>query len=94
MTLDDPEMAPLMPEFLENRRRDAQSMRALLERGAFDDIQSIGHNMKGTGRSYGVDEISMIGAEIEQTAHRQDTSSLAIALDKLDELLDRIKVTS
>jgi CheY-like chemotaxis protein len=92
--LDDPDIAPLMPSFLENRRRDAQSMRALLERAAFADIQSIGHNMKGTGRSYGVDAISRIGAEIEQRAHRQDATSVATALDRLDELLGRIKVPS
>jgi CheY-like chemotaxis protein len=90
--LEDPDTAPLVPTFLENRREDVSAMRSLLEQGAFVGIESIGHKMKGTGRSYGFETISRIGSDIEFAAHQQDATSVERLLTSLDQYLWRVKI--
>jgi CheY-like chemotaxis protein len=90
--LEDPDTAPLVPAFLENRREDLHAMRSLLEQGAFAAIESVGHKMKGTGRSYGFEAISRIGSDIEFAAHQQDAASVQQLLEGLDNYLSRVKV--
>jgi CheY-like chemotaxis protein len=90
--LADPDTAPLVPAFLENRREDLQAMRSLLEQGAFRAIESVGHKMKGTGRSYGFEAISRIGSDIELAAHQQDATTIQQLLEGLDSYLSRVKI--
>lgn len=90
--LEDPDTAPLVPAFLENRREDVLAMRSLLEQGAFANIESVGHKMKGTGRSYGFETISRIGSDIEFAAHKQDAATVERLLTGLDQYLSRVKI--
>jgi CheY-like chemotaxis protein len=90
--LEDADTAPLVPVFLDNRREDAQAMRSLLEQGAFGEIESIGHKMKGTGRSYGFEAISRIGNDIELAAHQQDTAGIERLLAHLEGYLARVTI--
>jgi HPt (histidine-containing phosphotransfer) domain-containing protein len=92
VVLDDPDTAPLVPAFLENRRHDVHQMRELLEQGEFSRIQSIGHKMKGTGRSYGFTAISRIGADIEESSRRQDAPALERLINDLKSFLSRVRV--
>jgi HPt (histidine-containing phosphotransfer) domain-containing protein len=94
VVLEDPETAPLVPAFLQKRREDVDSMKPLLERAEFGRIQSIGHRMKGTGRSYGFTTISRIGADIELAAHQNDAGALARLIDELDAYLSRVRVAN
>lgn len=91
VVLEDPETAPLVPAFLQNRREDVDTMKPLLERGDFGRIQSIGHRMKGTGRSYGFKTITRIGSDIELAAHQNDAAALERLVNELDDYLSRVK---
>ena len=91
VVLDDPDTAPLVPAFLDNRREDVHQMRELLEQGDFARIQSIGHKMKGTGRSYGFTAISRIGADIEGSGHQQDAPALERLINDLNSFLSRVQ---
>jgi HPt (histidine-containing phosphotransfer) domain-containing protein len=51
-------------------RKNPSAIAAALARGDFDTIRSIGHNMKGTGGSFGLPQISRLGADLEQAANR------------------------
>lgn len=94
VVLEDLETAPLVPAFLENRREDVATMKPLLERAEFGRIQSIGHRMKGTGRSYGFKTISRIGADIELAGYRNDARALERLVEELDDYLSRVKTSS
>lgn len=89
----DPDVAPLVPAFVDNRRQDARMLRRLLAQRAYQDIQTIGHRMKGTGRSYGLDAVTRIGAEIERAADRQDAEGLETLFGTLDDLLERLNAS-
>jgi hypothetical protein len=43
----DPDIADLIPGFLENRRRDVDKMREALTQGEYETIRVLGHSMKG-----------------------------------------------
>jgi CheY-like chemotaxis protein len=92
--LADPEIAPLVPEFLNNRRADVTAFREALSQQEFGRIQSCAHKMKGTGRGYGFSAISRIGEELELAAHRLDTARITTLVDELEAYLSRVKIVS
>jgi CheY-like chemotaxis protein len=92
--IDDPEIAPLVPEFLENRRAEITWYREALQARDFARIQSSAHKMKGTGRGYGFSAISRIGAELELAAHQQDEARMAQLIDELEQYLARVTIAT
>jgi CheY-like chemotaxis protein len=92
ITIEDPEIAPLIPEFMENRRADVIAFRDALRAGDFSRIQSSAHKMKGSGRGYGFGVISRIGADLELAAHRQETEKMTTLIDELDAYLQKVHV--
>jgi CheY-like chemotaxis protein len=92
VVLEDPDTAPLVPGFLQNRREDVEAMRPLIEAGDFGRVQAFGHKMKGTGKSYGFAEITRIGAAIELAAYQNDAVALEQLVNELSDYLDRVKV--
>jgi CheY-like chemotaxis protein len=92
IAIDDPEIVPLVPQFLEMRRADVRAFRKSLEAGAYAAIQFTAHKMKGTGRGYGFTAISRLGGELEVAAHRQDVAEMVRLIDELDSYLSRVRV--
>ena len=67
-----PVTAALRERFIEHRTRDVGTIRAAVERGDFEVVARLAHNMNGNGSSYGFPEISGIGARMEAAAEIQD----------------------
>lgn len=87
----DPEVAPLIPAFLEKRRADAVRLHALIEAGDWPAIQAIGYRMKGTGRGYGFPRISHIGRVLEDAGRHEDAARARAVADALAAYLDRVQ---
>ncbi len=84
------EVRTLLPAYIENRRRDVAALLEAIAVNDFAGVQRLGHNMKGTGRSFGLPEITRIGTLIEQAAECQnvgvlhaETAALAACLEQL-----------
>ena len=88
----DPDLADLVPGFLNNRRRDVEKLRALLGAGGFGDIRLVGHSMKGAGGGYGFDPITEIGAAIEKAALARDADTIREGIERLADYLARVDV--
>ena len=88
----DPEIADLIPGFLENRRKDTETMEKALTQGDFETIQVLGHSMKGAGGSYGFDAITDIGKSLEQAAKDKDAERIKRSVQELSVYLDRVEV--
>ncbi|MBU2648335.1 Hpt domain-containing protein [bacterium] len=91
----DPELADLIPGFLENRRKDIETVRERLAENDFETILLLGHSMKGNGAGYGFDELTEIGREMEQAARdkqpdaiRKTLADLVAYLENLDVVFD------
>jgi len=88
----DQELIPLVPEYLESRRRDCAEIWRLLSSGGMHLIQVIGHRMKGSGGSFGFDEISEIGEALEAAAQVTDAEGVRMAVGRLEDYLARVAV--
>ena len=82
----------LMPAFLARRVKDLARIDEELARNGFRVIETLGHNLKGTGRSYGFDAISDIGAALEQASRRHDAAEIRRQADALVDYLRRVRV--
>jgi CheY-like chemotaxis protein len=88
----DPEVAPLVPEFLENRRADIARLQAFIDAANWEALRSLGHKMKGTGRGYGFARLTDIGRAIEQAGADEDAAGARAATADLTRYLDRVRV--
>ena len=88
----DIDVQSIVPEFLENRRKDCRLIGNLLEKDSFSEIRTLGHRMKGAGGSYGFDDISEIGEVIEEAALAADKKAISCAVLRLSEYLERVAV--
>lgn len=88
----DLELIPVVPDYLENRRLDSFLIERLLIDGQMSEIRSLGHRMKGSGGSYGFDEISEIGEKLELGALLSDAEGIRAAVMQLRNYLSRVTV--
>jgi len=88
----DSDVQSIVPEFLENRKKDCRLIGSLLERDCFGEIHTLGHRMKGAGGSYGFDVISEIGEVIEEAALAADKKTISSAVLQLSSYLERVTV--
>ena len=85
-------LKPLIPDFLENRRRDVASLLDAVGREDYGSIGRLGHNLKGLGGTYGFYPITEWGAAIEEGARNEDARQIAVATEQLADYLGRIDV--
>jgi HPt (histidine-containing phosphotransfer) domain-containing protein len=88
----DQGLEEIVPGFLENRRRDVQTLETSLQESNLAQIQLIGHRMRGDGGGYGFDAISTIGSALEQAAAREDRDAIRRHIAELNDFLDRVTV--
>jgi CheY-like chemotaxis protein len=85
-----PNLAALIPAFLQNRRQDVITMLGALARGDFETVKRLGHDMKGAGASFGFQAITNIGAALEQEAAKADADASRQWVGELSTYLDRV----
>jgi hypothetical protein len=88
----DEDIKSLIPDFLEGRRSDVETLPALIEKKDYKQIVKIGHGMRGSGGGYGFEEITIIGEGIESGGHAQDDDKILLMVSKLSDYLERVEV--
>ncbi|MGH8581131.1 MAG: Hpt domain-containing protein [Gammaproteobacteria bacterium] len=88
----DPDLATLIPCFLDNRRKDVCAMKEAMAHADYELIRILGHSIKGSGGGYGFDAITELGAQIESAATAGDRLQIMRALELLKEYLERVHV--
>jgi HPt (histidine-containing phosphotransfer) domain-containing protein len=88
----DPDLADLIPGFLDNRRKDIAAMQEALKHGDFETVRVLGHSMKGAGGGYGFDAITDIGAALEEAARDNNPGKVLRGVSNLAAYLDRVEV--
>ncbi|MCO4793236.1 MAG: Hpt domain-containing protein [Bacteriovoracaceae bacterium] len=82
----------LTPPYIIKRKKEIDSLRELLIAGDFSEIQKIAHKIAGSGGSYGLEEISRIGKEMEVASISEDALKVKNSLEELSSFLNEIKV--
>lgn len=88
----DPFARKLVGRYLEKRESDIAKLREALQHRDFETIRVTGHNLFGSGSAYGLDEISRIGARLEQAAGERDAAGSACLVAELADFLQKIDV--
>ena len=88
----DPDLEDIVPGFLENRRKDVDTIIGCMEKSDLETIRILGHRMKGDGGGYGFDSISAIGEALEQAALRRDHATIRERTSELASFLHRVEV--
>ena len=66
--------------YLERRKRDLEICINSLEHENFNEIERVGHQLKGNGITFGFDELTEIGSQMERAAASADTTELEEAI--------------
>jgi DNA-binding NtrC family response regulator len=59
------EIRELVPFFLDRRQADLGAIKRFLTEENFEEIATLGHNIKGSSASYGFPKLSQLGAQME-----------------------------
>jgi HPt (histidine-containing phosphotransfer) domain-containing protein len=54
-------------------------------------IRTVGHKIKGTGRAYGFDRISEIGAAMEEAAKAGRHEPISVLVDQLEQYVNEVQ---
>jgi HPt (histidine-containing phosphotransfer) domain-containing protein len=87
-----PGLESIMPDYLAWRRGEVAELIALLAASDFERLAKLSHNIKGTGTSYGLPDLSRIGADLEHAAKQHDTAAAGAQLSQLNYYLERVRV--
>lgn len=88
----DPEIADLIPKFLDNRQKDIHLIETALEKNDFEAIRMLGHSMKGAGGGYGFDGVTEIGKNLEEAAKEANSDKIRNSVHELAEYLRKVEV--
>ncbi len=86
------DLETIVPDYLENRRKDVATLFGMLGRGEYDTMRMLGHRMKGSGAGYGFDAISHLGERLERASREACHAELASCVAELESYLDRIDI--
>jgi CheY-like chemotaxis protein len=86
--------ADRIPAYLRNCRRNAIVMLDALDRGDFEIVTSLGHQMRGSGGMFGFQAITDIGAALGEAAGSADNDASRKWVGELSTYLDGIDAIS
>ncbi|MGE5084681.1 MAG: Hpt domain-containing protein [Bacillota bacterium] len=72
----DSDLKDLIPQFIENRKKDIDSLQSLVATHDLTAIAALAHKIKGAAAGYGFSDLSSIAAEIEKEAKNNNDASL------------------
>ena len=84
----------LVSRYLQNCRSDLVQLRAALAAGEYETARRLGHQMKGTGKSYGFPELTQIGRAIEWAASKHAALELDRRIQRLEVYLNSLELAS
>ncbi|MEZ0391990.1 MAG: Hpt domain-containing protein [Pseudobdellovibrionaceae bacterium] len=73
--------------YTSRRQMDLLRCRECMKRNDLSEIETIGHNLKGNGISFGFPELSRLGEEMENSAKNSDHSQVQKLIDRFEEWL-------
>ena len=86
------DLEDLVPVFMDNRRKEVETLRAAMDALDFEQLRQLGHRMKGVGNSYGFSKVSELGKSIEDGARSGDRDALDAIIVAYADYLAHVKV--
>jgi len=86
------DLEDLIPTFMANRTKEIGTLSVALGAGDMEQLRQLGHRMKGVGNSYGFEQISVLGKQIEDRAKIKDLTGLQSLITEYTDYLGRVSV--
>ena len=86
--MQSPEFQALIKEYLQYLHNALPGVKTNLKDGLYQDVYKFGHNIKGTGTSYGFENLSQIGAAICSQIKAEEYDDLPNQLNQVGAILD------
>ena len=86
------DLEDLIPTFMKNRGKELETLRAALAAGDMEQLRQLGHRMKGVGTSYGFEQVSVLGKQVEDGAKCRDLPGLEASIVEYADYLARVKI--
>ncbi len=87
----DPSIAHLAPRYLNNVEKDLHALNAAQAAEDYAAIQRIGHNLNGTGGSFGFPRITELGAVMERAGEDRTMDKIRDSIDELAAYLEQVR---
>ena len=87
---DDPEMAMILGEFVGRLNGQVEAMRQAYANGLHEELQRLGHRLKGAGGSYGYPLLTNAGKQLEDAVKAGDRGAAKTAIDTIAEMCQAI----
>lgn len=89
----DPQMKELIIVYLKRRLDDLTTIEKAIQAMDFTKVAFIGHNIKGTGPGYGLDQLESIGKGLEHAANEKDAAAVRKVLEDFKHFVENLEVT-
>jgi len=73
----------ILVKYIEHRKRDLEVCLTFVKNHQYNEIETIGHQIKGNGLTFGYPELSIIGKKLEEGAHSKNLEILRSTLKEL-----------
>jgi len=90
LTLAGP-ISRLAPRYLKNVEKDLNALHTARNTEDYTTVQRIGHNLNGTGGSFGFPRITELGAEMERAAKNHTMDPIRASIDELAHYLEQVR---
>jgi signal transduction histidine kinase/CheY-like chemotaxis protein len=87
----DPSVNHLAPRYLKNVEKDLKALGAAEIAEDYPTLQRIGHNLNGTGGSFGFPRITELGAAIERAAKEREMDGIHGPILELTKYLEQVQ---
>ncbi|MBI9111751.1 Hpt domain-containing protein [Maridesulfovibrio ferrireducens] len=88
----DEDLEEIMPRYLEIRHKELGELEEAIKAENFDQIRILGHKLKGTGSSYGFEELTRLGGLIENKACDKIMTEIPECTAKVRSYLENIEI--
>jgi HPt (histidine-containing phosphotransfer) domain-containing protein len=86
------DLEDLIPVYMSNRRKELDTLRVALAAADWQQLQQLGHRMRGVGNSYGFERISVIGKHVEDGARSGDKALLEAQIAEYGDYLAKVEI--
>ncbi len=88
----DAELFEIAPLFVDTVKNNLFRLEELVQKDDFSAARTIGHQMKGEGKLFGLNPVSRLGLVIQQAAEARDKTKILAAAHELTDYLERVRL--
>lgn len=88
----DPEIADLVPKFLDSLQQFMKDFKVALSVSDFDRVYHLAHQIAGAGDGYGFTEVTTIGRQLQIEAKSKNEKNISILLENLENYLNTVEI--